>query len=141
MLTSYNNRGYRLNLPLLIYAGVVALSIAQLVEWSNYKDNHANCDNSRVIAPITWLLVSGIVGICSAGLLLLLNLFSFGVGMVTILIRLLIGLWTCAWGIVGGVMLWRDNTGCSPGPLNAILWASMIIDYALFAIYVALGWV
>jgi len=108
-----------------------SLSIAELVLYQQYKDNHPDCNNNRLIDPVTWLEVDGAVNIAITGLILIILTLGVcgweGSAMCGFGIAILLGLFGFAWMIIGAVMLWRDNLNCSPEPLHDILWAAVII--------------
>jgi len=114
-----------------------ALSIAELVLFQQYKDNHPDCNNGQVVDPLIWLEVDGIVNLV-AGIIFLFVVFGLcGLEMVALVcgtgLIVLTSLFEFCWVIVGAVMLWRDNLNCAPQPLHDILWATVLIRLIFMA--------
>ncbi len=112
----------------------LALPIAELVFADRYssQDSRPNCANDRLIDPVKWLLVSGIVSIITivASMVLMVITFvaeSATAAVTALFVTILSGLFNIAWAIIGAVMLWRDNLHCDPEDLQGMLYASVIL--------------
>lgn len=111
---------------------VLALPITELVIGAKYLESN-ECANARVVAPAMWLFVSGIVSITlvvtSIGTLVRMMIKESGRETAVILylvLRVLWGMFSVAWSIVGAVSIWRDNTHCHPHELKNMMWVSVI---------------
>lgn len=101
----------------------LALSIAELVIAKMYWGSDDQCDNNHLLSPVSWLQIDGIIGIIFSGI----SLLSF-IDMGRVLP--IMGCYGCfyfAWAVMGGIILWRDNTNCSPSELSNMMWASVLI--------------
>lgn len=114
----------------------MSLSISELVISQQYYDGK-DCNNNRLMSPVLWLRIDGIVGLVD-GVVLWMAVISLLIcesaclfGTLVCTMFLTVG-FQFAWTIVGAVMLWRDNESCSPEPLHDMLWAAIIIHLVLW---------
>lgn len=112
----------------------LALPITELVYAHKYRndDSHPECLNTRLMNPVTWLLVSGVVSLITIVLLLFMSLASIlaesaGLGILTLVLNIFAVGFNLSWAIVGSVVVFRDNPHCEPEDLKGILYASVII--------------
>ena len=122
-----------------IFLVCLVLPCVQIGYAATYKDT-ISCGISTIISPYTWLLTSGITGLC-LGILIIsttyIMIVNFGINtaFITVLSLLLIpcGLFSFSWIIIGSVMYWRDCAGTiQPTSVDSLIKASLIIAYISF---------
>ena len=118
---------------------LLALPISEIVIASKYaSDADSLCNGDALVSPIAWLYVSGFTAIVELAALVLFGILflytkSDEFGLFAIATLVLFSLFSVAWTIIGGVVLWRDNISCGPQPMHDMMWASVIIHIVVHA--------
>lgn len=126
---------------LVLLLAPVAFCIAEIVISVKYSDDSSNeCHDGKLLRPVVWMLWDGITGLIVLGAfaVVMVNKYSERfefIPLVYTLARLVMILnlaFSIAWGVIGGVVLWRDNDPpCGPGQLHDAMYSFVIIDIVM----------
>ena len=113
----------------------LVLPIIQIAFAAKYQ-NDMVCNISTIVSPYTWLMTTGIIGLCFGvfTLFFTLNILTTATLMDMFLMfstfcLIPFAFFSLAWMIVGSVMFWRDCNDMEPRPINQLISASLIIQY------------
>ncbi len=121
----------------LFLAISLALPVTEIVMGAKYKDDVV-CDTSIVPIP-AWLIVKGSVSLLYISLLGITMTAAAteltGLGVLSAIPMIVLGVFQLAWLIVGSVTFWRDCRDLDPESVNTLMWCSLIIGYVMLFIH------